>query len=132
MRNVKRILNWVALLLFSGTAFAEGDRVPGYVKIGPDNSYMIGTFSVRFDATPTVYPTYIGAGGYAGGVLYFYGQDAEGQQFYCYIPTSSGIYDASVDIKNTLSLGSLLSVSRKLPSSECSAVYSAKASHYLN
>lgn len=127
-----KFLKWIAPLLLAGAAVADGDHVPGYVVIGPDNSYMMGTFSARFNTTPTVYPTYIGAGGYAGGVLYFYGQDADGRQFYCYIPTLSSIYDASVDIKNTLSLGSLISVSRKPPSSECSAVYSAKASHYLN
>ena len=127
-----KILKGLCFLFISGIAIADGDHVPGYVAIGPENSYMMGTFSARFDTTPTVYPTYIGAGGYAGGVLYFYGQDADGRQFYCYIPTSSSIYSASVDIKNTLSLGSLISVSRKPPTSECSAVYSAKASHYLN
>lgn len=119
-------------VLFAATAWAVGDRVPGYVHIAADNAYMIGTFSSRFDASATAHPVYIGAGGYAGGLLYFYGQDGDGRQFYCYVPTASSIYDAAVDIKNTLSLGSLLSVSRTLPSSECSAVYSAKASHYLD
>ncbi len=113
------------------TARAQGDYVPGYVVIATDSSYIFGTFNSRFNNTPTAHTTYIGAGGYANGLLYFYGQDASGQSFYCYVPTSSSIYRAAVDIKNTLGDGSLLSVQRTPPSSECTAVYSAKASHYL-
>ncbi len=111
---------------------AQGDYVPGYVYVGPDSTYMYGTFNNRFNSTPTAATTYIGAGGYANGLLYFYGQDASGRYFYCYIPTTSSIYQASVAIKNSLGNGSLLSVERTPPSSECTSVYSAKASHYLN
>ncbi|MHB8453301.1 MAG: hypothetical protein ACYDDO_01130 [Acidiferrobacterales bacterium] len=111
---------------------AQGDHVPGYVYVGADSTYMYGTFNNRFNATPTAANTYIGAGGYANGLLYFYGQDASGRYFYCYIPTTSSIYQASVAIKNSLGNGSLLSVERTPPSSECTSVYSAKASHYLN
>lgn len=126
----KLLLAWVALTL-PLVAFAQGDYVAGYVIIAPDSNYMFGTFNSRYDTAPTLYTMYIGAGGYANGLLYFYGQDAVGHSFYCYVPTSSSIYQAAVDIKNTLGDGSLLSVQRTPPSSECSAVYSAKASHYL-
>ncbi len=128
---MKKYLLALAALALSSLAFAQGDHVPGYVLIASDSSYMFGTFNSRFNQTPTNYTTYIGSGGYANGLLYFYGQDAEGRSFYCYIPTSSSIYKAAVDIKNSLGDGSLLSVQRTLPSSECSAVYSAKASHYM-
>ena len=119
------------ILSLSPAAWAQGDYVPGYVVIATDSSYIFGTFNSRFNNTPTAHTIYIGAGGYANGLLYFYGQDANGQSFYCYVPTSSSIYRAAVDIKNTLGDGSLLSVQRTPPSSECTAVYSAKASHYL-
>ena len=113
-------------------ASAQGDYVPGYVYVGPDSEYMYGTFNNRFNSAPTANKTYIGAGGYANGLLYFYGEDAEGHYFYCYIPTTSPIYQAAVEIKNTLGDGSLLAVERTPPSSECTSVYSAKASHYLD
>ncbi len=113
-------------------AAAQGDYVPGYVYVGPNSEYMYGTFNNRFNTTPSATKTYIGAGGYANGLLYFYGEDADGRYFYCYIPTTSSIYQAAVEIKNTLGDGSLLSVERTPPSSECTSVYSAKASHYLN
>ncbi len=126
----------LALALFgtvaSNPALAQGDYVPGYVYIGPNSDYMYGTFNNRFSTTPTQTKTYIGAGGYANGLLYFYGEDADGHYFYCYIPPSSPIYQASVQIKNTLGDGSLLAVERTPPSSECTSVYSAKASHYLD
>lgn len=111
---------------------AQGDYVPGYVYVDPNAAYMYGTFNNRFSTVPTAANTYIGAGGYAGGLLYFYGQDASGRYFYCYVPTTSPIYQAAVEIKNSLGNGSLLSVERTPPSSECTSVYSAKASHYLN
>jgi len=129
---MKRFLSALAALALPMASFAQGDYVPGYVTIAADSSYMFGTFNSRFDATSTAFTTYIGAGGYANGLLYFYGQDATGRSFYCYVPTSSSIYKAAVDIKNSLGNGSLLSVQRTPPSSECTAVYSAKASHYLN
>lgn len=113
-------------------ASAQGDHVPGYVYVGPNSEYMYGTFNNRFNTAPSATKTYIGAGGYANGLLYFYGEDADGRYFYCYIPTTSPIYQAAVQIKNTLGDGSLLSVERTPPSSECTSVYSAKASHYLN
>ena len=128
---MKKFLLALAAWALPSLAFAQGDYVPGYVLIASDSSYMFGTFNSRYNQTPTNYTTYIGSGGYANGLLYFYGQDAEGRSFYCYIPTSSSIYKAAVDIKNSLGDGSLLSVQRTLPSSECTAVYSAKASHYL-
>ncbi|MDA8365237.1 MAG: hypothetical protein M0Z84_15845 [Gammaproteobacteria bacterium] len=119
-------------VVLSVPAFAQGDYVPGYVYVGPNSEYMYGTFNNRFNTTLTATKTYIGAGGYANGLLYFYGEDANGHYFYCYIPTTSPIYQAAVQIKNTLGNGSLLSVERTPPSSECTSVYSAKASHYLN
>jgi hypothetical protein len=127
----KYLLALLAALALPSLASGQGDYVPGYVLIAGDSSYMFGTFNSRYNQTPTTFTTYIGSGGYANGLLYFYGQDAEGRSFYCYIPTSSSIYKAAVDIKNSLGDGSLLSVQRTLPSSECTAVYSAKASHYL-
>ncbi len=122
----------IACVMLPVSASAQGDYVPGYVYVGPDSEYMYGTFNNRFNTAPTATRTYIGAGGYAGGLLYFYGEDADGHYFYCYIPPTSPIYQAAVEIKNTLGDGSLLSVERTPPSSECTSVYSAKASHYLN
>ncbi len=131
---MKKSLLALALVcgVFSGQVWAQGDYVPGYVYVDPNATYMYGTFNNRFNNAPTTVSTYIGAGGYAGGLLYFYGQDASGRYFYCYIPTTSPIYQSAVQIKNTLGNGSLLSVERTPPSSECTSVYSAKASHYLN
>ena len=129
---MKKILLALAVFTTPLVTHAQGDYVPGYVSVAADGSYIQGTFNTRFSAAPTLYPTYIGAGGYANGMLYFYGQDADGRSFNCYVPTSSSIYKAAVDIKNTLSNGSMLMVQRTPPSSECSAVYSAKSSHYLN
>lgn len=128
---MKKHLLTLTWLMVPVLALAQGDYVPGYVQIAGDSSYMFGTFNNRYNKTPSAHTTYIGSGGYANGLLYFYGQDGEGRAFYCYIPTSSSLYKAAVDIKNTLSDGSLLSVQRTPPSSECTAVYSAKASHYL-
>jgi hypothetical protein len=129
---MKKLLLALAALALPSALWAQGDHVEGYVVIATDSSYMFGTFNSRFNNAPTAYNTYIGAGGYANGLLYFYGQDGDGRSFYCYIPTTSSIYKAAVDIKNTLSNASLVSVQRTPPSSECTAVYSAKASHYLN
>ena len=128
---MKKFLLALAALALPSLATGQGDYVPGYVLIANDSSYMFGTFNSRYNQTPTTFTTYIGSGGYANGLLYFYGQDAEGRSFYCYIPTYSSIYKAAVEIKNSLGDGALLSVQRTLPSSECTAVYSAKASHYL-
>mgnify|MGYP003429068065 CR=1 FL=1 len=128
---MKKFLLALAALALPSLATGQGDYVPGYVLIANDSSYMFGTFNSRYNQTPTTFTTYIGSGGYANGLLYFYGQDAEGRSFYCYIPTYSSIYKAAVEIKNSLGDGALLSVQRTLPSSECTAVYSAKASHYM-
>ena len=127
---MKNFLLALAIALLPALAQAQGYYVPGYVLIASDGSYIFGTFNSRYNKTPTQFTSYIGSGGYANGLLYFDGQDTEGRSFYCYIPTSSSIYKASVDIKNSLGDGSLLSVQRTPPSSECTAVYSAKASHY--
>lgn len=129
---MRRLLCLLPLLMLCNAAHAQGDYVPGYVRVAADGSYMYGTFNNRFVTTQSAYNTYIGAGGYANGLLYFYAQDPDGRYFYCYIPSSSSIYQAAVDIKNTLGNGTLLSASRSPPSSECTSVYSAKASHYLN
>lgn len=130
---MKRMLLLAAAIAATtaGTALAEGDYVPGYVYVSPNGDYMYGTFSNRYITTPSTHKSYLGAGGYANGLLYFYGQDEIGRYFYCYVPTSSAIYQAATDIKNSLSNGSLLAVERVPPSSECASVYSAKASHYL-
>jgi len=130
MQILRRLITACALLA-PALAAAHGDYVVGYVNVTPNGDGLYGTFNVRFNTNPTSYPAYIGAGGYANGLLYFYGQDGNGRQFYCYVPPASAIYSAAVDIKNTLGGGSFLAVQRVPPSSECSSVYSGKASHYL-
>jgi hypothetical protein len=118
----------VATLLTPGFGFAAGFHSPGFVYVFP-NSFMQGTMSIRWRSTAPGSP-YIYAYGYAGSDVTFLGYDSDNEYFSCYVSTANPLYQASVDIKNSLQDGSLLYVAKNPDSSECTEVFLGNYSFY--
>ena len=114
---------------FSVVAAAAGLHQPGYVAIS--DSSMMGQFNVRYNTAAANGP-YIRSEGYAGSFVYFSGRDSAGINFYCYVPTSSPLYQGAVHIKTSVNNGSILYVTKTTTSSECTNVYSSQASYALD
>jgi hypothetical protein len=111
----------IVLALFApGLASAAGYYVPGYVYVGP-NSYLQGNMNVRWNASAAT-NSYIYATGYAGSYVGFFGYDGT-NSFACYVSTTNPIYAQAVDIKNSLSDGGRLYVTKNSDSSECTNVF---------
>lgn len=125
-RLVKLVL--AAGILVPGVAFAAGYHASGNVYVVLD-SYMQANMSVRYNSTAAGTP-YAYATGYAGSSVGFHGRDGENEFFSCYVPTTSPIYQAAVDIKNNLQDGSRLYVTKNAGNSECTNVFLGNYSYY--
>ncbi|MEJ2419337.1 MAG: hypothetical protein P8Y45_20915 [Exilibacterium sp.] len=120
----------IAVLLASVlpvTAFAQGYHVDGNVYAS--DTSLSGAMSVRYNTSVSGSP-YIYANGYANSAVSFYGRDSDGDNFVCSVPTTSALYDQAVDIKNSLTNGGYLYVSKPSSSSTCSSVYLLNASYW--
>ncbi len=116
---MKRII-FALLVSFSLPGLANASTYcSGFVSVTATN--MQGTMNIRYDGV--VDSAYIAARGSAGGSVFFYGRDSAGTAFSCYVPTSSALYSAAVDIKDSLKNGSYLYVSKGTSSSECTLVH---------
>lgn len=128
-RWVKSVL--AVSMLIPGMTFAAGYHANGNVDVHTFTSYtmMQGNMSVRYNTTAAGSP-YIYATGYAGSTVSFHGRDGDNEYFSCYVNTSSPLYQAAVDIKNSLQDGSRLYVTKDNGSNECSNVFLGNYSYY--
>ncbi|AJQ96981.1 hypothetical protein [Gynuella sunshinyii] len=128
--NVKTLLTAFSLSLIAGLASASGYHVTGYVNASSTSLY--GSMNNRYNTSASTTTTYIGAYGSAGSTVTFFGRDGDGDTFSCYVTTSSTLYDAAIDIKNNLTNGGYLSVSKTATSTACTSVYLLNASYFLD
>ncbi|HEX5055659.1 MAG TPA: hypothetical protein VFX02_04090 [Gammaproteobacteria bacterium] len=110
-----------------GLALAAGYYASGSVYVSP-NSYMQGTMNVRWNASAPGTP-YMYATGYAGSYVGFFGYDGS-NSFSCYVSTTNPIYAQAVDIKNSLTNGGRLYVTKNADSSECTNVFLGNYSYF--
>jgi hypothetical protein len=115
---MKKLTFALLAMVLSGVSSASM-YCSGFVSVTATT--MQGTMNVRYDGV--VDSAYIAARGTANGSVFFYGTDAAGTAFSCYVPTTSAIYPASVDIKNSLKNGSYLYVIKDTGSSQCTLVH---------
>lgn len=129
MKKIASMLSIIGVLSIPTLSEAAGYYVPGYVYAG--TTYLYGSYNVRYNAA---FPgsAYIYANSAAGGSVSFAGADGAGNTFYCFVPTTSPIYAAAVDIKNGLGNGSYVYITKGTASSECTYVYSLKGSYFLS
>lgn len=129
MKKILSLLSLVSVLSIPALSEAAGLHVPGYVYASATTLY--GSYNVRYNAA---FPgsAYIYANSSAGSSVSFAGTDGSGNSFYCYVPNTSPIYAAAVDIKNGLGNGSYVYVTRGTTSSVCTYVYSLKSSYFLS
>jgi hypothetical protein len=111
----------VAALLTPGFGFAAGYHIPGFVYVTPNQS-LYGTMNVRWNKAAPGTPYIIAAGSAAGSSVSFLGYDSDNEFFSCYVSNTSPLYQAAIDIKNSLGDGGLLFVLKNPDSSECTEV----------
>lgn len=116
-----------ACMLIPGTTFAAGLHSAGFVYIVPGN-LMHGSMNVRYNTTIAGSP-YIGADGYNGGNINFFGRDSENEYFACYVRPGTSLYQIAVDIRNNLQNGGIL-YAATADGSQCSNLYLANYSSY--
>lgn len=107
---------------------AAGYHVNGNVFISP-NSYMQANMSVRYNSNTAGTP-YAYATGSAGSYVGFFGRDGDNDYFACYVQTDSPMYKEAVAIKNNLSDGSRLYVTKSSGSNDCTSVFLGNYSYY--
>ncbi len=119
----RAVLGIIALsaLGLSGMASAQGLYCTGTVSATATS--LSGSMNNRYNTAATTYSTYIVGYGYANSTVYFAGRDDAGDNFNCYVPTTSALHAAATDIKNNLKNGSYLYVYKSTTSNECTGVY---------
>lgn len=91
----------------------------------------IGQFNVRYNLDAEGDP-YIGAIGLAGYSVHFFARDSQGEQLQCAVAPGDNLYEAAVDIRNSLSNGSRLAFHTAPNGTKCLAVYHGKYSSSLD
>lgn len=130
---MKKILIMLAALLLAipGLAFA-GYSATGYVNVynGSTYSYMYGTMSVRYNTSAG--GAYLMSQEWSDGTVTFYARDASSNVFFCYIPTTSPLFQRAQLAHYSMSASSYVYVYRTSSSNECTEFYYTNASYYLN
>ncbi|MGH8371126.1 MAG: hypothetical protein ACRETO_00150 [Gammaproteobacteria bacterium] len=119
------------MLALPGLAFA-GYTVLGnvYVYNGSSYSYMDGSMNVRYNSSAG--PAYIMSQEWSDGTVTFYGRDASQNIFFCYIPTTSSLFQRAQLAHYSMNASSYVYVYRTSSSNECTAFSYTSASYYLN
>lgn len=130
MKKVMLALFALVSLGFSGLVSAQGMHVTGSVSVSTTS--CSGAMNNRYNTSATTYDTYIYANGYANSSVSFTCRDGAGTTFSCYVPTTSALYSASVDIKNNLTNGGYLYAAKGTTSTECTSVYLLNGSYWLD
>lgn len=123
----KSIIAILASVALPVTAFAQGYHVAGNVYVS--DTSLSGAMSVRYNTTVSGSP-YLYANGYANSAVSFYGKDSDGETFVCSVPTTSSFYQEAVDIKNSLTNGGYLYVTKAASGSTCTNVYLLNGSYW--
>ncbi len=124
---------FVALFLLPSPLFAAGRVLNGVVDVWTSGSrmYLQGSLDVRFNTSISGSP-YIGANGYAGDTVYFFGRDNEGDYFSCYVTTSNSKYDDFAALKNSVKNGSRIYVYKSTSSNECQGASVGTYSYFID
>lgn len=130
MKKVLLALLTLASFGVSGMVNAQGMHMAG--TVGVTDTFCGGAMNNRYNTAVTPYDTYIYANGYANSTVSFACRNGNGSNFSCYVPTTSAIYSAAVDIKNSLTNGGHIVVTKTTTSAECTSVYLLNASYLLD
>jgi hypothetical protein len=130
MKKILLALLTVASIGMSGLAYAQGMHVTGTVTT--TDTSCSGAMNNRYNTAVTTSSTYIYANGFANSSVSFTCHDGDGNTFSCYVPTTSALYSAAVDIKNNLTNGGFLYAAKGTTSTECTAVYLLNGSYWLD
>ncbi|WP_185232842.1 hypothetical protein [Teredinibacter franksiae] len=123
----------ISIALLPTALFAKGLSYNGTVDVWTSGArqYMQGTLDVRFNSTIAGSP-YIGANGYAGGTVYFFGRDSAGDYFSCYVLTNDTNYADFAALKNSVKNGSRIYAYKSTSSNTCIDVSVGTYSYYIN
>ena len=131
MKKLLILLN--VLIITPGLAFAAGFSLDGRVEVFESGTrqYMQANMSVRHNTTIGGSP-YVLANGYANSSVTFAGRDADNEYFSCYVPVSSTLHTAAVEVKNNMTNGGRLYIYKQKTSSVCENFSLGNYSHYLD
>ena len=127
---MKKIAILALIGLISASAYAnEGLHHSGSVYVNSTATYMDGRFNVRFNASTGHESSYVYGTHKLDAEVKFAGRDGRNNRFFfCMIPTSSSLYNQSIDVSNNLGDGARLVVKRDSNSNECTEVTLVKDS----
>ena len=118
-----------SLLMLPSLASANGEYLPGTVRILNNGTYIAGGYNVRHN--PAVSKGKIMMAGGASGVTITGTDSTTGAGFYCYVPTS--LLAAAEKILYAANNGVYVIATRAANGySECTSVQMQAGSHYLD
>ena len=129
MKQLKKFaLIIVSAFVLPAMAWADGYHVDGRVIV--TDTYLSGSMSVRYNTTVGGDP-YLYANGFANSSISFVGRDDTGNYFSCSVPTTSVVYKDALDIRNGMTDGKYIYVTKDASGTECTNVYMLSASYWL-
>lgn len=101
-----------------------------YIYNGSSYSYMDGAMSVRYNTSAG--GAYLMSQEWSDGTVTFYGRDASSNIFFCYVPTTSPLFQRAQLAHYSMNVSSYVYVYRTSASNECTQFGFTNASYYLN
>ena len=132
MKSANILLIFI-ILLVPMTGFAAGQHIPGSILIEktPFTTSLWADVNVRWN-TGSSGGGYVLMNGYANDRVFISARDRDGQIFSCVIEVNSPYYEQSVDVKNNLTVGGSLFVSKTNSTNTCSGFSFGKYSSLQN
>lgn len=128
----KYLLMMAALALaIPGLAFAGFYGLGNvYIYNGSSYSYMEAAMSVRYNTSAG--GAYLMSQEWSDGTVTFYARDASQNLFFCYVPTTSPLFQRAQQAHYSMNTSSYVYVYHTSSSNECTSFGYTSASYYLN